>query len=145
MAGVRHPGVLAWLHLVRTYHKMQRRASDHLGTYNLTLAQFDVLAQLSVNQGISQQALARHLLVTKGDVCGLINRLSERGLVDRREDPQDRRAHKLYLTEAGQNLAVQVVPEHEAFVLEQMGTLNADEQRFLQMLLRRLDRALGTE
>ncbi len=145
MAHVRDPGLLAWLHLVRTYHKMQRRAAEHLGTYNLTLAQFDVIAQLNATQGISQQALAGKLLVTKGDICGLINRLSERGLVERYADPDDRRAYKLFLTKSGQQLASRVVPEHEAYILEHLGVLNADEQRFLQVLLRRIDRSLGAE
>jgi DNA-binding MarR family transcriptional regulator len=127
---------------MRIHQKIDRRASEQLEEYGLTLAQFEVLAKLSAGEGISQQALAERLFVTKGNVCGLLDRMAAKGLVQRHADPDDRRANLLYLTDAGKELAQQIVPLHEALIVEQMGVLNADEQRFLQMLLRRLDRSL---
>jgi DNA-binding MarR family transcriptional regulator len=113
-----------------------------LGKYNLTLAQFDVLSRLSVAEGMTQQALADQLLVTKGNVCGLIDRLSEQGLVERRADPEDRRANLLFLTPAGRELAAQVIPAHQAVLRGLMRGLDGDEQRHLLALLRKLDRSL---
>src|SRR5881227_1180792 len=104
MDGMKRPGLLAWMHLLRVYNKMHRHSMDHLDCYNLTTAQFDVLAQLSVAPGISQQELSDRLLVTKGNTCGLLDRLESQGLVARRPDPEDRRSHRLFLTEEGQQL-----------------------------------------
>lgn len=81
--------VLAWIHLLRVHHQIQRRETAQLAQYNLTLPQFDVLVQLSREEGITQQCLADRLLVTKGNVCGLMDRMVEQGLVERRADPQD--------------------------------------------------------
>lgn len=134
--------MLAWLHLMRIHDKMNRASMERLAEYDLTPAQFDVLAQLSVNSGISQQALSEHLLVTKGNVCGLIDRLEGRGLVERRGDPQDRRLNLLYLTHKGAALAHEVIPAHERFMQAQMEGLDEQEQRHLNALLRRLDRSL---
>ena len=145
MASVRQSGILAWMHLMRVYNKMQQRSLEHTKQYELTPAQFDVLAQLSVAEGITQQELARKLLVTKGNVCGLLDRMSAHDLVKRCDDPEDRRSNRLHLTAKGRALADKVVPAHQAFVLEQLAALSPEEQRFLQMLLRKLDRSLGSE
>src|SRR4051794_27427569 len=97
-AGARQPAVLAWLHLMRVYDKVQRASARHLRRYGLTVPQFDVIAHLGAVAGLRQQDLADRLLVTKGNVCGLIDRLEADGLVERRPDPRDRRAHRLALT-----------------------------------------------
>jgi DNA-binding MarR family transcriptional regulator len=143
MSGLREPGLLAWLHLMRVFSRVQRQEANHLAKYNLTLAQFDVLSRLSVTEGITQQALADQLLVTKGNVCGLIDRLSEQGLVERRADPEDRRANLLYLTAAGRTLAQQVVPAHQRVLHSLMRGLDEAEQRQLLGLMRKLDRSLA--
>ena len=84
-------GVRTWLHLNRIMYTVGRRLSGHLEHYDLTLAQFGVLAHLQAAPHISQQALADWLSVTKGNIVGLLNRLEDRGLVERRPDPADRR------------------------------------------------------
>src|SRR4051812_18049768 len=99
MTGMRHPGLLAWMHLMRVFTKMQQHSMDQLKCYDLTPSQFEVMSRLSASPGITQQALAESLLVTKGNVCGLIDRLEAQKLVERRCDPQDRRSNLLYLTE----------------------------------------------
>lgn len=142
MSGVRNPGLLAWLYMMRVSNKIHRSSADHLAEYALTVAQFDVLAHLSVKGGISQQALSERLLVTKGNVCGLIDRMESRGLVSRCSHPEDRRLNLLHLTEEGKALAARVVPAQEKFIQQQMQHLSAEEQRTLYALLRDLDRSL---
>lgn len=136
-------GVRTWLHMNHIVHTLERRLSGHLQDYDLTLAQFGVLAQLQAVPDISQQMLADWLFVTKGNVVGLLNRLEGRGLVERRPDPEDGRTHVISLTEQGTALAARVVPEHEELVAEYMGVIAPEDQRTLHQLLRTLDRALG--
>ena len=95
MSGVRNPGLLAWLYMMRVSNKIHHASADHLEKYDLTAAQFDVLAHLNAKSGISQQALSERLLVTKGNVCGLIDRMESRGLVSRCSHPDDRRLNLL--------------------------------------------------
>ena len=136
-------GVRTWLHLNRIMHTVGRRLSGHLQDYDLTLAQFGVLAQLQAVPDISQQMLADWLFVSKGNMVGLLNRLEDRGLVERRPDPEDGRTHVVSLTKQGAALAARVVPEHEKLVAECMGVIAPEDQRTLHQLLRTLDRALG--
>jgi DNA-binding MarR family transcriptional regulator len=130
------------MRLARVYHKIQRRETAHLAKYNLTLAQFDVLAQLSANEGITQQRLADILLVTKGNVCGLVDRMSDQGWIERRADPEDRRSNLLYMTAKGKALADEVVPAHSVMLSEMMNALSQDDQRQLYAMLRHLERSL---
>lgn len=142
MATTRQPGVLAWLHLLRVQHQIQKSEITHLAKFNLTLPQFDVLAQLNREEGITQQTLADRLLVTKGNVCGLMERMLEQGLVERRQDPHDGRAYMLHLTPKGKQLIETVMPAHTQLIASQMNALDSEKQKQLLDLLSELDRAL---
>ena len=131
--------MLAWLRLARVYQKVGRRATEHLRQWDLSDAQFDVLAHVGAAEGIMQQDLADALLVTKGNVCQLLDRMEERGLLLRH---QDGRRKRLFLTDKGRALFAAVVPAHEAFVAEQLSALLRVEQVRLLGLLRTLDHAL---
>lgn len=131
--------VLSWLRLVRVYQKISRATADHLQEWGLSAAQFDVLAHVGAAEGLVQQELADKLLVTKGNVCQLLDRMEHAGLITRR---QDGRANRLFLTERGRALYDEVVPTQEALIATQFVALPVDEQAILLRLLRQLDHAL---
>lgn len=134
--------MLAWLQLVRVNEKMQHHAGSHLVCFDLTPAQYDVLAQLEAAPGITQQALASRLMVTKGNICGLIDRLERRKFVERRVDPEDRRSNLLYLTELGKQIAETAVPAYGQFVAEHMARLSDAEKATLKDLLNKIEQTL---
>lgn len=136
----RQPGVLVWLRLMRVYHQVGRASAEHLRGWGLSMAQFDVLAHVGAAEGQMQQELADALLVTKGNVCQLLDRMEEAGWIERR---QEGRAKRLYLTPSGRALFDQVVPAHEAVIARQFAALEPGEQARLLGLLRQVDRALG--
>lgn len=136
---MRRPSVLAYVRLLRVSQKIERDLARHLRFWGLNNAQFDVLAQVGASEGLTQQELADHLLVTKGNVAQLVARLEGRGVIERR--PQGR-TNRLYLTEEGRRLFDRAVPEHEALVDERLSSLAPDEQKALHGLLRKLDRSL---
>jgi len=145
MARLKDKGVLAWLYMMRVTDRLQRLEGDNLSRHNLTQAQFGVLAHLSANDGISQQKLSAGLFVTKGNICGLIDRLEERGLVVRQSDPEDRRSNRLLLTPLGRELIEQVIPVNEQFISDYMSVLTQEEQEMLRALLRRLDKSMAED
>jgi DNA-binding MarR family transcriptional regulator len=132
--------VLAWLRLARVFHKVEQAGAEHLRQFDLNLAQFDVLARVGAAEGLTQQAVADSLLVTKSNVCQLLDRMARAGLVARRPDG---RANRLFLTPRGRELYDRVVPAHERLIAEQFSALSPSEQVQLLGLLRKLDRALG--
>ena len=112
----------------------------HLRLFGLNNAQFDVLAHVGAAEGITQQELADSLLVTKGNVAQLLDRMEERGLISRRREG---RTNRLFLTEEGRRLFPEVVPAHEDLIDERLCVLSREEQKKLHELLRQIDRALG--
>jgi len=136
---LRRPSVLAWLRLLRVSQKVERDLAGQLKLWSLNNAQFDVLAHVGVAEGITQQELADSLLVTKGNVAQLLDRMQKRGLIERRPEG---RINRLFLTDEGRRTFAEVVPAHEALIDEQLSVLSEEEQRQLFELLRKLDRSL---
>lgn len=127
--------------LLRFHNRLERRMGEALGGHGLTLPQFDVLATLWHGEGITQQELAERLLVSKGNVVGLIDRVGAAGWVERRPDPEDRRANRLYLTEAGREILGQAWPDQIALGRKIFSTLTEGELRLIHELLERLEQA----
>ena len=132
--------VLAWLRLVRVFQKIHQRSVDELRVEGLSAGQFDVLAHVGADEGATQQQVADALLVTKSNVCQLLDRMEAAGLVERR---QQGRSKHLYLTPAGRRLYDRVIPAHEARIAEWLAVLEPEEQTQLLGLLRKADHALS--
>jgi DNA-binding MarR family transcriptional regulator len=137
--------IRTWVYLLRVVARIERRLAAQLEQHDLTPAQFDVLVQLQRTPDILQQQLADQMLVSKGNVVGLLNRMERAGLVKRQAHPEDGRAYLLCLTEQGATLAAEVIPEHEALVAEYLTLLPPQDRRSLHDVLRKLDRALRPE
>lgn len=135
------PG-LVWLTLARVYSRTERRLARRLADFGLTLPHLEVLFSLAAGEGITQQELADRLLVTKGNVCVILDKLGQSGHVERRPDPVDRRANRLYLTAEGRRLLARVVPAHDALLEEVMAVLPEPRRKDLFELLSQLDAVL---
>ena len=97
-----------------------------------------VLRAIGASAGLRQQALAQVLGVVPSRLVVLIDELEGRGLVERRDDADDRRAYALHLTPAGREMLAaigRVAQEHQAALC---AALDADERAQLAALLRRV-------
>lgn len=128
-----------WLQMIRTYDSMQAEVEAKLQKHSLTLPQFEVLSTLAVSSCTNQQELAQRLQVTKGNLVGLIDRLTERGWVERVPDPADRRVNKVQLTGAGKQVLDKVYPDQLTAVEQMMSKLNLEDVETLRSLLHRLE------
>jgi DNA-binding MarR family transcriptional regulator len=137
--GLSKHSVAVWLRLARVYHKVGRASAEHLSAYGLSVGQFDVLAQIGAREGITQKELAEKLLVTKSNVCQIVRRMEERGLLSRR---QEGRAKRLFLTEEGRRLFDEVVPSQEELIDRLLSSVPSEDHDVLSRTLGRLDRAL---
>jgi MarR family transcriptional regulator for hemolysin len=86
--------------------RLLRNYIDHRAkTRGTTRAQWIVLFRLREQEGLSQVDLAEVLELQPISLVRLLDRLVEHGLVERRSDPRDRRANRLFLTASGRRLA----------------------------------------
>jgi DNA-binding MarR family transcriptional regulator len=79
---------------------MRKRFDERARSLGATRAQWKALFTLSRNEGLNQGSLADLLEVEPITLCRMVDRLEESGLVERRRDPADRRAWRIYLTPA---------------------------------------------
>jgi DNA-binding MarR family transcriptional regulator len=131
-----------WVRL-RKAHGLVLREVRRLVPDGLTLPQFDVLAQLDRRpEGMTPKELTRELLVTAGNVTGIVTRLEHQGLVSREPVPHDRRTVKIRLTAEGRQSMGVALPAHRrdlARLLARvspsvLAALREDLGRFLQAL-----------
>jgi DNA-binding MarR family transcriptional regulator len=104
---------------------------------------FGMLSLLIEQDGRSQHQLAEPLNVHRNVMVGLVDELEERGLVERRRHPVDRRAHAVHLLPAGRKLHAEadvLVTEFEAKLL---GGLSADEAATFVELQKRISEHAG--
>lgn len=134
----RRLGVALWGRLARFYERQLRLAGAHLRAWDLSTAQFDVLAQIGRHEGMTQLELAERLLVTQGNITQLLDKLERRGLL--RRCPEGR-LKRLVLTEAGRRIHDDIVPAQEHFQARQFTPLSLAERRQLLALLRKLQHA----
>jgi MarR family transcriptional regulator for hemolysin len=84
--------------LLRTY------ADQRAAEFGITRAQWAVMARLDRSEGLKQAELAEMLDLQPISLTRLLDRLSDNGLIERRSDPEDRRAKRLFLTAAARPL-----------------------------------------
>lgn len=137
------PAASLWIRLAKCYGLVLREVRRAESPAGLTLPQFDCLAQLLRHpEGITSRRLSEALLVTAGNVTGIVARLRARGLVTRRAHPRDGRAVLLTLTPAGRRLARAEVARHERRLAGVLAGLGSAEQARLSEGLDRLRHAL---
>jgi len=132
-------GRAALITLIRVFGRMNEATTRLAKQHDLTLPHFEVLLCLKSGEGISQQELSERLLLTKGNICIIMQKMEASGLIERRPDPTDQRFHRLYLTDAARHLLARVMPEHHALTGQFLGGLNPGEQKTLYELLSRID------
>ncbi len=137
--------IRVWLRLLTCTNLVERRIRRNLrAEFDITLPRFDLLAQLHrAPEGLTMGALSRRLMVSNGNVTGLIERLADEGLVERRAAPGDRRTQLVRLTAAGNQALVDMLPVHHRWVAEMFAGLDRDEMTTLLDLLGRLKQSLA--
>jgi DNA-binding MarR family transcriptional regulator len=113
--------VRAHLRIATCYNLLMREARQRVVTrWSLTLPQFDVLAELARADagGFTFVELSRLLLVTSGNLTGIVDRLEDQRLVERRPDAKDRRVIRVALTEKGRRVTAHMLPAHAADIDE---------------------------
>jgi len=118
-----------WLRLLLCTQMIEKRLRSRLRErFDTTLARFDVLAQLDrFPDGLMMGELSRRLMVTHGNVTGLIDRLAAEGQVERLPVPGDRRAQLVRLTPTGREIFATMAPIHAGWVAELFDGVPHDE------------------
>jgi len=142
-----HESLRLWLRLLTCTHLIEIQVRKALATqFKTTLPRFDLMAQLErAPHGLQMGEISRRMLVTGGNVTGIVDQLERSGLIARTEDPADRRAYLVKLTKEGRRLFGQMAAEHETWVVKLFSGIPKREQRALTESLTRLRGQLTRE
>jgi DNA-binding MarR family transcriptional regulator len=122
----------------------ERYLTHAVSVFQLTLPQFMVMAALRHHrQGLTMSELAAATNQVAATMTGIVDRLVERNLVNRKRDPQDRRALRVSLTADGKSLLIQVEKKQTAELLPILSPVSPEDRRemvrlmqlYLEMLL----------
>lgn len=125
------------LRLASCRNLLMRESRRAVERWELTLPQFDMLAELARAdaRGFTFVELSRLLLVTSGNLTGIVDRLEQEGLVAREPDRSDRRVVRVRLTAKGRRLTARMLPEHAEDIGAVLADLPADKLAKLADLL----------
>jgi DNA-binding MarR family transcriptional regulator len=126
--------VRAWVRVLAVHKRGLAAIRDDLER-EMTLPRFDLLANLSRSDGQTLASLSRSMLVTAGNLTGLVDRAARDGLVERRSDPSDRRAWRVHLTPKGARAFHEAERRHATKVARVFASLTPAEMETLVALL----------
>jgi DNA-binding MarR family transcriptional regulator len=126
-----------WVRLLRASRTIEAELRERLKReFNTTLPRFDVMAALHrAPEGMLMSDLSRFLLVSNGNVTGIVDRLVSEGLVTRARRNGDRRTSMVRLTEEGSKTFDVIAAAHESWIGELLGKVSEDEARRLAGML----------
>ena len=139
-----HQAIKLWLRMLacttRIENIVRQRLRSEFGT---TLPRFDLMAQLDREaEGLSMGELSARLMVTGGNVTGIVDQLEGEGLVVREDHPTDRRAFRVRLTAAGRRQFRRMAAVHEAWIVELFDGWDATQKNQVHGLLATLKQHL---
>jgi DNA-binding MarR family transcriptional regulator len=134
-----------WLKLLTCTSVIEKRVRGRLRErFATTLPRFDLLATLDhASEPLTMGQLSSRLLVSNGNVTGLVARLEAEGHLTRIADPADRRTFYVTLTAKGQNAFNKMAITHEGWIEEMFQSLEAGEIAAIMDGLERLKWALA--
>jgi DNA-binding MarR family transcriptional regulator len=126
-----------WLRLLTCTTLIEGEVRSRLRErFDVTLPRFDLMAQLDkVPEGMTLSDVSKRMMVSNGNVTGLVERLVESGHLDRRTSAQDRRVQVIRLTRAGRAEFRKMAAEHENWIADIFADLSPKDVRELMRLL----------
>jgi DNA-binding MarR family transcriptional regulator len=124
--------------LAKAYQRACALYKEKFGRYDLTPQQFGLLRFLWEKDGLTQVELSNRSQIDRTTIGGLIDRLEHAGLLVRMPHPEDRRAYRISLTEAGKNLEKELTPLAEELHRAIVAPLSPEEIVSLTTILQKL-------
>ena len=137
LTGEHHQALKLWLRMLACTVRVEDAIRSRLRTtFGITLPRFDLMAQLEREpEGLRMGELSKRMMVTGGNVTGIVDQLEREQLVARVPDPLDKRASMVMLTPAGRGAFAEMAAVHEGWVAELFAGIPASDKNKLISLL----------
>ncbi|HEY9777523.1 MAG TPA: MarR family transcriptional regulator [Planktothrix sp.] len=133
-------GIHTWLILWKTARAVEARAYESIQALGLGVSDFAVMEALLHKGPLPVNVIGSKVLLTSSSMTAAVDRLEARGLVERTDDPSDRRARLVELTKKGDRMISAAFKLHSREIEQLMQSLTDGERSTLVSLLRKLGR-----
>lgn len=132
-----------WLRMLACTNLIEAEVRRRLRErFDVTLPRFDLMAQLDrAPQGLTLSNISKRMMVSNGNVTGLVDRLVETGHLERRAAPRDGRARLISLTPLGRAEFRAMAAEHETWIADMFSGLRPGDVADLLRLLAKTKRS----
>lgn len=127
-----------------TAQDMRNFAERILSPFELTIEQFHLLKNLSCEEGMTQRQIGLQVNKTPANMTRILDRMEAKSLIHRQNDPVDRRAMQVFLTEAGLAIIERVIGVFESFSEDLARGISVPEQEILRKSLKTIQSNLVT-
>jgi DNA-binding MarR family transcriptional regulator len=147
LTGEHHQALKLWLRMLSCTVRVEDAIRSRLrASFGITLPRFDLMAQLERDpDGLRMGELSKRMMVTGGNVTGIVDQLEREGLVERVPDPQDGRAAMVRLTPPGRTAFAAMAAVHEGWVADLFAGISAADKASMIALLDTLKQQLNEQ
>jgi MarR family transcriptional regulator, 2-MHQ and catechol-resistance regulon repressor len=131
-----------FLVLMQTSKAIQERIRDEMANNNLSITDFSVLEVLYLNGKQTIQQIGHSILISSGSMTYVIDKLEQKGLLNRNDCPDDRRVIHVTLSDNGMALMEEIMPKHQELIDYMFGELSSDEAQIIVNLLKKVNKRL---
>lgn len=140
-----NPRFRNWVSLIRAHKAVGRALAKALAPLDLKIAQLDLLMNVHRHPGISQQDVARRLLVGRSNVTMLLPEMERNEWLTRAADEKDKRVMRLSLTPKGEDLLAQALKIYWALIERVMAQNSEEECNLIGLSMNRITEMLENE
>jgi len=131
------------LELARIRKALHGEFEIRVAAFDITVPQFQVLRRLWQTDGSLASEIARDVCAANSTMTGVLDRLENRGLIERRASAQDRRATEIWLTLAGQEMEAPLMAIIQVLDEKALAGFSANERDRFMLALKRVGENLG--
>ncbi len=124
--------------LSRAHRAFNDVVNKHISTFNLNPTEFAVLELLYHKGAQPLQQIGGKILLASGSITYVVDKLEQKGLLERRACPKDRRVTHAQITDKGQQLIEEIFPPHQEKIDEIVSVLTDEEKNLVTELLKKV-------
>lgn len=125
--------------IYKTSLNLRNYAEQMLSPYDLTVEQFHILKNASMNLGLSQNKLCEQVGKKPANITRILDRLEKKEWIERRPNPNDRRSSLVYLTDEGERIIEEVSSNFEEYSSWFITGVSNEEELLFRKVLSKID------
>ncbi|WP_077324188.1 MarR family winged helix-turn-helix transcriptional regulator [Virgibacillus siamensis] len=128
----------AFVVLMKASKTVEEQIKKDIKSHGISTTEFSILEALYHKGKLTVNQICDAVLIKSGSMTYVVNKLYERGLLDRKPDHKDRRVIHVYLTSKGEKLMDEIFPKHQEVIEQIFDVINTKEKESMIRILKQV-------